>query len=266
MVFISFQMIILSCCVLICSRFHSTGIKTSDLFCLKCIVTAKIDTLWHRKNTAALFFFLIQNQRNENIDNDIRIEDTALTRFTMWSPQLPTNYWTHSGCAQMFEVWCTAMCESMAHLLFKPVFVICRFGSFVFSVYKRYTNNYIEATNAFLFCTRACIELYIYTHFSIVSYECIQVNVHRLSSVYARALCAYLLYVCENIIVFFLLSLLRLALFVCVSCIEFFKPRPEIDLIGCYSIAHVQRSESGSSFERKKSREREKKRRKHTKS
>lgn len=117
-----------------------------------------------KKNCCTIFFFLIQNQRNENIDNDIRIEDTAHTRFTMWSPQLPTNYWTHSSCAQMFEVWCTAMCESMAHLLFKPVFVICRFGSFVFSVYKRYTNNYIEATNASLFCTRACIELYIYTH------------------------------------------------------------------------------------------------------
>lgn len=45
---------------------------------------------------------------------------------------------------------------------------------------------------------------YIYMHtLSIVSYECIQVNVHRLSSVYARALCAYPLYVYENIIVFF---------------------------------------------------------------
>lgn len=58
---------------------------------------------------------------------------------------------------------------------------------------------------------------YIYMHtLSIVSYECIQVNVHRLSSVYARALCAYPLYVYENIIVFFLFTIVASFDVVCV--------------------------------------------------
>lgn len=37
-------------------------------------------------------------------------------------------------------------------------------------------------------------------------------------------------------------------MYLCVLYIEFFKPRPEIDLIGCYSIAYSQWYESGSSF------------------
>lgn len=122
---------------------------------LSVYVRIDIHPLWHTENrtaTALYVFFSLSNlcdvskmpEKREIRHSDMWNERKyiAPTRFTMWTSQLPTNYWNHSVCAQTFRgTYDThGNVESMAHLLFEPVFVICRFR-FVsyFPLYKRWT-------------------------------------------------------------------------------------------------------------------------------
>lgn len=198
--------------------------------------------------------------------------------------------------------------KSMAHLLYEPVFVICRFISFVHSSF-RYTNRLAAPTTTQTRCEsestseQCCWRVwefertnertsehvlnyvlplyplaYVYikrrtlvnTHQCVPSCFCThtvrncstRTHTHTSFSL-SVFFVVFSVFVCiREWFLFFLFSkslaltstaYVRVSLCLCVgvdmclsvsvrayvSYIEFFKPRPEIDLIGCYSIAHT---------------------------
>lgn len=110
-----------------------------------------------KRTAAALFFFalesIVSTSREARKQTAIcTTKNIALTRLTMCSPQLPTNYWIHSDCTQTFEVRYTVTLRAWLICCSSLFFVICRFVSFflscLLSLYKRYTNKYIETNHS----------------------------------------------------------------------------------------------------------------------